>query len=46
MKGPKSRINEKDMEAIDFSVHSPGGQDAALEAKKKEFLGGDDDDLK
>lgn len=27
-------------------MSSPGNEDASLEAKKKEFLGGDDDDLK
>lgn len=44
MNGPKKQINDKDMDAIDFSVNKVGGED--IEEKKREFLGGDDDDLK
>jgi signal recognition particle receptor subunit alpha len=44
MSGPKKSITEKDMNAIDFSVSKEGTDD--IDAKKKEFLGGDDDDLR
>jgi hypothetical protein len=43
MSGPKKSINANDMEAIDFSVSKDGDD---IDAKKREFLGGADDDLK
>lgn len=43
MAGPKKSITKDDMDAVDFS-QDKGGDD--IDAKKKEFLGGDDDDLK
>lgn len=45
MSGPKKSVNDKDMQAIDMSTAENTGF-GDLEAKKKEFLGGDDDDLK
>jgi hypothetical protein len=44
MAGPKKSITKDDMDAVDFSLDKGGGDD--IDAKKKEFLGGDDDDLK
>ena len=45
MAGPKKSVNDKDMKAIDMSIAENTGF-GDLEAKRKEFLGGDDDDLK
>lgn len=44
MAGPKKSITKDDMDAVDFSLDKGEGDD--IDAKKKEFLGGDDDDLK
>jgi hypothetical protein len=49
MAGPKLRINEKDMKAVNFTPEGKDDHQKArenLEAKKAEFLGGDEDDLK
>lgn len=48
MAGPKTRVNDKDMQAVTVSTdkYDQKQEEEALEAKKKEFLGGDEDDLK
>lgn len=48
MNGPKTNktLKEKDMDAIDMSINKNGGSNEVdIEEKKREFLGGDDDDL-
>lgn len=43
MSGPKKSITKEDMDAVDLSINT-GGDD--IDAKKREFLGGEEDDLK
>ena len=47
MAGPKKTLTQKDMDDIDLSkADNTGISESMLEAKRNEFLGGDDDDLK
>jgi hypothetical protein len=47
MAGPKKSVTVKDMEEIDLSIQKGNeGEKEMIEAKKREFLGGDEDDLK
>mmetsp|Transcript_24242 Transcript_24242/g.37376 ORF Transcript_24242/g.37376 Transcript_24242/m.37376 type:complete len:286 (+) Transcript_24242:599-1456(+) len=47
MSGPKRTVNEKEMEAIDFSITKDTGlSQEDIEAKKREFLDGEDEDLR
>lgn len=46
MAGPKKSLKQSDYDAIDVSSKDTGNEQSMIDAKKKEFLGGDDDDLK
>ena len=47
MAGPKKTLTQKDMDDIDLSkADNTGISESMIQAKKNEFLGGDDDDLK
>uniref|UniRef100_A0A7S3FR48 SRP54-type proteins GTP-binding domain-containing protein n=1 Tax=Strombidium rassoulzadegani TaxID=1082188 RepID=A0A7S3FR48_9SPIT len=47
MMGPKKFVDEKDMKEVDLSVPTTAdSMQQDIEEKRREFLGGDDDDLK
>lgn len=49
MAGPKKSLKQSDLDAVDFSVGVEPDQQAyeqQIAEKKKEYLGGDEDDLK
>jgi len=47
MNGPKTNktLKQTDLDAIDLSTNKNGNNEIDIEEKKREFLGGDDDDL-
>ena len=46
MVGPKKNLKQSDYDAIDVSTKDTGNEQNMIDAKRAEFLGGDDDDLK